>query len=352
MSGLQRFIGFSVVCVIVASVLGTTASADPFTSSYLDGGAWELMYGQGFNNAVNDGVDPGASKDVPLTRFEFYKGGLGDSASNIKLVIIGGVGFGDGIYANLAGFDVNDPNGPVVGVSTNTIASTAGIGVGAPLRFDFEGVDLLDSVYYGAIFANVDAAGIWTPVQVSALATNYIASDPEDPNGPYYPETNYDFSSDPNGVLSDPTDDGPVDYLTAGTNFLHEDEFGTFFDGFEGGGDANFTAYYDYTFAPEIPGDFNGDLTVDGADLAQWNGDYGVNGDSDSDHDGDSDGVDFLNWQRNFGQSIPPAALAAVPEPGSSLLVFLAAVVLTSAGSLRRNRNMGQRTECISSGQI
>lgn len=332
MSGFQRLMRFPIVTLIVVSAMGTTACADPFTSSYLDGGSWELMFGQGFNAFVNDGDPPNIPDPVPLTRFEFYKSGLEDTASNIKLVIL------NGLYPDLTGFDVNDPNGPVIGVSTNTIATTTGIGIGAPLRFDFEGVDLVFGEYYGAIFANIDEAGIWTPVLVSSLATNYVQTDPNDPNSPYFPETNYDFSADPNGMLPDPN---APDYNTSGTNFMHTDEFGTFFDGFTGGGDANFTAYYDFTFPPEIPGDFDGNLVVNGADLAQWEGDYGLNGDSDADHDGDSDGADFQIWQRNFGQSLLPPELTSVPEPGSALLFCLAAGALSTARSFRRTRHRG-----------
>ena len=47
--------------------------------------------------------------------------------------------------------------------------------------------------------------------------------------------------------------------------------------------------------------DFNSDGAVDGLDLAQWEDDYGINGDSDADGDGDSDGSDLLAWQRDFG---------------------------------------------------
>ncbi|MBN1854503.1 MAG: DNRLRE domain-containing protein, partial [Pirellulales bacterium] len=63
-------------------------------------------------------------------------------------------------------------------------------------------------------------------------------------------------------------------------------------------------------------GDFNRDGNVDGQDLAQWDGDFGVNGESDSDGDGDSDGNDFLAWQRNFG-STSPSGSAAKSSTGS-----------------------------------
>ena len=73
---------------------------------------------------------------------------------------------------------------------------------------------------------------------------------------------------------------------------------------------------------PLIAGDFDGDGDVDGADLAQWESDYGVNGTSDADGDGDSDGADFLAWQRNFGFGVLSAS-ATVPEPTSLALILL-----------------------------
>jgi T5SS/PEP-CTERM-associated repeat protein len=86
--------------------------------------------------------------------------------------------------------------------------------------------------------------------------------------------------------------------------------------------------------APVIPGDFNLDGYVDGTDLAQWQGDYNVNGSSDADADGDSDGRDFLIWQRHHGESIygPLAVVTAVPEPTAVVLLTLMVGIL----SLRR----------------
>lgn len=87
--------------------------------------------------------------------------------------------------------------------------------------------------------------------------------------------------------------------------------------------------------APIYSADFNLDGNVDGADLAQWHGDFGEpgNGDSDADNDGDSDGVDFLAWQQQFG-SVPimPAA-GSVPEPTS-----VAMLVPVTAGLRWRRR--------------
>jgi hypothetical protein len=72
---------------------------------------------------------------------------------------------------------------------------------------------------------------------------------------------------------------------------------------------------------PSPPGDFNGDAVVNGADLARWRTNVGVNAAADADGDLDSDGADFLVWQRNVS---PPSALpftAAVPEPAAYWLV-------------------------------
>ena len=54
------------------------------------------------------------------------------------------------------------------------------------------------------------------------------------------------------------------------------------------GGEAP-TLTVDYTILP-LPGDFDDDGDVDADDLAQWEGDFGLNGDADADFDGDSDG--------------------------------------------------------------
>jgi hypothetical protein len=85
-----------------------------------------------------------------------------------------------------------------------------------------------------------------------------------------------------------------------------------------------------------IPGDFDGNGTVNGADLTQWRGDFGpANDDSDADADGDSDGNDFLIWQRNVGQGAATPTAASVPEPAS---MIMAAMTLVACGTLARRR--------------
>lgn len=91
--------------------------------------------------------------------------------------------------------------------------------------------------------------------------------------------------------------------------------------------------------------DFNGDNIVDAQDLAIWQGNFGLGAnpppaatqaDGDANGDGVVDGSDFMLIQQQFGGP-PPAtpAFAAVPEPGSALLV-LAAIGLPFAARRRR----------------
>lgn len=80
----------------------------------------------------------------------------------------------------------------------------------------------------------------------------------------------------------------------------------------------------EYETAGGLSADFNNDTYVDGADLSIWEAAYNLNNNGDTDDDGDSDGVDFLNWQQQF--TGPPGALQAVPEPSGVALLYLAAV--------------------------
>jgi len=85
------------------------------------------------------------------------------------------------------------------------------------------------------------------------------------------------------------------------------------------------------------PGDFDGDGDVDGADLNQWRGDFGVDAQSDADGDGDTDGSDFLVWQQNLSAGLASPAAAAVPEPAAALLLMAAVwAVRSSRPRLRR----------------
>jgi autotransporter-associated beta strand protein len=79
--------------------------------------------------------------------------------------------------------------------------------------------------------------------------------------------------------------------------------------------------------AVTIPGDFDHDGSVNGADLVVWKGQYGNTGAglaADADGNNTVDGADFLVWQKNVGAHASVAAVGAVPEPASVVLVAMA----------------------------
>ncbi|QEG33933.1 hypothetical protein [Bythopirellula goksoeyrii] len=82
-----------------------------------------------------------------------------------------------------------------------------------------------------------------------------------------------------------------------------------------------------------LAADFNESGMVDGEDLPFWQGAYGLNADGDADDDNDSDGADFLVWQRQYGTFPLAANSTAVPEPAT---VFIALTSLISVCGLRR----------------
>jgi hypothetical protein len=309
---LKTFFGSR--CLVAFTLLVPLAAqfnlqAAPFTASYSDGGTWNTIYAQGFNAYVNDGmtVPLNIGDPVPLSRFEFFKSGTADTASNIRLAIITPFFMNlDGLTTASAGF---------VGVSSNTISNTTGIAEGAPIRFNFESLSLTFGEYYAAVFVNIDGVGNVTPVLVSALTADYVETAPG--SGVWAPESNYDF---------DPLN--PTDYNTSTSNYLTVNEFGSFFFGFSGAGDANFKAYFDYTFAT-TPGDFDNDGDVDGSDFLIWQQGGSPNG---------ATAGDLSDWQTNYGTPAPLVAVNAVPEPvtASMVVAFFGPVVLARTRRTRR----------------
>jgi hypothetical protein len=81
-----------------------------------------------------------------------------------------------------------------------------------------------------------------------------------------------------------------------------------------------------------IPGDFDQDGYVDGADLAIWQQGYGDVGSeiADADGDGDTDGRDFLIWQRSYTGPSPLGLISEIPEPTCVLLAFMSGGALLS----------------------
>jgi hypothetical protein len=295
---------------IAASLTCRRCVADAFTSSYTDGSSWNTLYGQGFSPSEAATPNPGLAFDavVPLDRFDFFKSGNVDSAVNFRLAIL------SNFFVNLDALTTTSPE--LVGLSTNTIANSAGIATGAPITFSFDSVPLTYGENYAAIYVTEGAGGAMSPVLVSSMLADYV----EDPvgSGTYRPESNY---GDPD-----------ADYLKSATNFITVNEFGRFLAAFNAPyADASFVAYFDQP-AASIPGDFNNSQTVDGADLTLWRQQFGqtTSVTADGDADGDADGNDYLIWQRNVGATPALGAAAAIPEPGAlrlALIVFAGAVI-------------------------
>jgi len=84
-----------------------------------------------------------------------------------------------------------------------------------------------------------------------------------------------------------------------------------------------------YDFADS---DFNFDRVVDHADIALWESDFGLGNEADADGDDDTDGADFLAWQRQVTHSgaALTAAATSIPEPNTLTLLLL--LLLTSEG--------------------
>jgi hypothetical protein len=74
-----------------------------------------------------------------------------------------------------------------------------------------------------------------------------------------------------------------------------------------------------------IPGDINGDTTVDRADLLKWEQEFG----------NPYTGEDFIQWQRHL---TPPTVISAVPEPGAAALALAGAALLADVVRRRRAR--------------
>jgi arabinogalactan endo-1,4-beta-galactosidase len=93
---------------------------------------------------------------------------------------------------------------------------------------------------------------------------------------------------------------------------------------------------------PQFPGDFDGNGSVDAADLMTWQTQHGqtaANLNADGDDDGDVDGADFLLWQRHVTTASATASTTAAPEPAAVVLIGAAACVIRLSqlrGGVRR----------------
>ena len=223
--GVRSAVATAAALLIGVAAAATSADAAPFVTEYTDGGSWNTVYAQGFDPSVSPNPNPGVTNGttVYLNQFEFFKSGTADSAANVRLAIL------DNLYANLQGLTTS--SGSVVGLSSNTIVSTAPLATGAPITFAFDSLPLTYGGEYGAVFVNVGPGGELTPVRVSALTANYQ----DVGGGDFRPVTNYGTENQ---------------FQYATSNFISTNEFGSFFSAFSYAGDANFRATLD-TQVPE-----------------------------------------------------------------------------------------------------
>jgi hypothetical protein len=90
-------------------------------------------------------------------------------------------------------------------------------------------------------------------------------------------------------------------------------------DGIFSGRGTSALRIHTFTGVPQTP-DFNQDATVNADDLVAWSDNFGASAVGDADGDNDSDGADFLAWQRQLGQqneqpgAAPALAAAIAPK--------------------------------------
>ena len=93
----------------------------------------------------------------------------------------------------------------------------------------------------------------------------------------------------------------------------------------------------------ELRADFDGNDRCDSDDLLIWETNFGavdpfgrpLHEYGDADEDGDIDGSDFLIWQTNYGIGVAAAATTAIPEPTTILLAMFG---MTSVCCYRHRR--------------
>lgn len=90
------------------------------------------------------------------------------------------------------------------------------------------------------------------------------------------------------------------------------------------------------TVTQVLTADFNGDDVVNASDLARWKTSFAASVVGDSDGDLDSDGADFLAWQRQLGGHVAPTTTEIVPEPATMSLCKAMAI---GFGLMRRRRH-------------
>lgn len=152
----------------------------------------------------------------------------------------------------------------------------------------------------------------------------------------------------PQGLLAAPDGNGLLVGILGVANgaghIARYDFDGALLGTFAATGNGGFTEATAFIAVPDpvatIPGDFNGDQSVNGDDLATWKTNFGNNSGSatvamgDADANGKIEGADYLIWQRNFTPAPITSIASAVPEPRALSLAYtaLAACGLATRG--------------------
>jgi hypothetical protein len=355
---MTRSLWFTIIVLaaMAQAVWNTSALAATGTTSFTGDGSWNSLYAQGFSlgtDASGFGVSGATGATADLTQFQFYKSGNAD-ATNVQLAIV------NNYFVNTSTFTTSSPE--LVGLSTNTIASTSTIAVGQPIAFTFNnlaltygrgtydqnGLPVFESPDYAAIFVN-NNAGTLTPVLTPVIITNYSqVEDPPDgsPNDTdtgvtvidsnnwteYVPSHDYGYRRD---YLDNNSVQHYGDYFKAASNYISGGYLQPFAPYY---GDADFTATFTYT--PKR-GDFNGDGHFDASDilameqaLANPSGFESANGVSASDYLalGDFNGDGVVNNADLQGMLTAlqggQGSLASVPEPSAFVLAGFAGLAL------------------------
>jgi uncharacterized protein (TIGR03790 family) len=111
----------------------------------------------------------------------------------------------------------------------------------------------------------------------------------------------------------------------------------------DGDGDTDgrdFLAWQRQYFEYKLKADFEVDAIVGPGDLDIWQTSYNTNRGGDADGDGDTDGRDFLIWQREFKAVVPGilSSLLTVPEP-QTVLLLLPLLMTLSVNRFRRKEH-------------
>jgi len=131
---------------------------------------------------------------------------------------------------------------------------------------------------------------------------------------PFDPDTNYFYEEVGSGDIT-PVGTGVLgstfsDLQSLGVHMMNTDFNGTASDI----GNMRITQMSATLVGSSIPGDFNGDNKVDGADFLLWQTDNMVG--------------DLADWEANFGPPAPAIAAASIPEPSTILMGILVSLGL------------------------